>query len=412
MSHVLIIDAVRTPRGRGNDKGALRSITPVDLLAQQFQALVNRTGIDSDQVSDAIIGCVSQTSDQGANIAKLALVRAGWSDSVPGLSINRYCASGLSAVHLAAQQAMASDGLAVGGGVEMMSRVPMAADQGPLTHDFEFQKQTTLVPIGICADTIATQEGIDRAQCDAYALASQQRAVAALTQAKFLSVVPVHDMQGNELLAQDETPRAQTSLESLSALKPAFAAMGEKFGIDQLMCQRYGLDHIDHVQHAGNSPAMADGASTVLLASPAAANRLGLKARARILATATVSVDRTLALTGSVQATEKALSLAGLHLDDIDLFEVNESFASLMLHYMKHLNLPHSKVNVNGGAIALGHAMGSTGSALLGMAIDELELRQARRAVVALCGAAGLAVAMVIERIESQPLLAHQPHHA
>ena len=386
MSQALIIEALRTPRGRGNDKGALRSLKPVDLLAQQLKALAQQTGIDTAQVSDAIIGCVTQTADQGANIGKLALVRAGWSDQVPGLSINRYCASGLSAVHLAAQQAMDNDSLAVGGGVEMMSRVPMASDQGPLTHDFEFQQQTTLVPIGISADTIATMEGFDRAQCDAYALASQQRAVAALQSGRYRSVTPVLDADGTVLLAQDETPRAQTTLESLGQLTPAFAAMAEKYGIDKFMCQRYGLSHVDHVQHAGNSPTMADGASAVLLASPAAAKRLGLKARARILATATVSVDRTLAL-------------AGMTVQDIDLFEVNESFASLMLHYMKHLNVPHDKLNVNGGAIALGHAMGSTGSALVGMALDELEARQARRAVISLCGAAGLAVAMVVERV-------------
>ena len=399
MNHPLIIEALRSPRGRGNDKGALRQVKPVDLLAQQLTALAKRIGLNTAQVSDTLIGCVTQTADQGANIAKLSLVRAGWHDSVPGLSINRYCASGLSAIHLAAQQAMDNDSLAVGGGVEMMSRVPMASDQGPLTHDFEFQQQTTLVPIGISADTIATQEGFSREQCDAYAVASQQRAISALEQGRFRSVAPVVDAQGVSLLEQDETPRAQTTLVSLAGLKPAFAAMADKYGIDRLMCERYGLDRIDHVQHAGNSPAMADGASVVLLASPGAAARLGLKPRARILATATVSVDHTLALTGAVQATQKALTKAGLHIEDIDLFEVNESFASLMLHYMKHLNVPHSKLNVNGGAIALGHAMGSTGSALVGMALDELEARQARRAVISLCGAAGLAVAMVVERV-------------
>ena len=399
MSHPLIIEALRSPRGRGNDKGALRQIKPVDLLAQQLTALAKRTGLNTAQVSDTLIGCVTQTAEQGANIAKLSLVRAGWHDSVPGMSINRYCASGLSAVHLAAQQAMDNDSLAVGGGVEMMSRVPMASDQGPLTHDFEFQQQTMLVPIGISADTIATQEGFSRAQCDAYAVASQQRAVVALEQGLFRSVVPVVDAEGVSLLEHDETPRAQTTLESLAGLKPAFAAMAEKYGIDRLMCERYGLDRIDHVHHAGNSPATADGASVVLLASPGAAARQGLKPRARILATATVSVDHALALTGAVQATKKALTKAGLHIEDIDLFEVNESFASQMLHYMKHLHVPHSKLNVNGGAIALGHAMGSTGSALVGMALDELEARHARRAVISLCGAAGLAVAMVVERI-------------
>ena len=366
MSHPLIIEALRSPRGRGNDKGALRQIKPVDLLAQQLTALAKRTGLNTGQVSDTLIGCVTQTAEQGANIAKLSLLRAGWEDSVPGLSINRYCASGLSAVHLASQQAMDNDSLAVGGGVEMMSRVPMASDQGPLTHDFDFQQQTMVV---------------------------------ALEQGLFRSVVPVVDAQGVSLLAQDETPRAQTTLESLAGLKPAFAAMAEKYGIDRLMCERYGLDRIDHVHHAGNSPATADGASVVLLASPGAAARQGLKPRARILATATVSVDHALALTGAVQATKKALTKAGLHIEDIDLFEVNESFASLMLHYMKHLDVSHSKLNVNGGAIALGHAMGSTGSALVGMALDELEARHARRAVISLCGAAGVAVAMVVDRI-------------
>ena len=399
MSHALIVEALRSPRGRGNDKGALRNVKPVDLLAQMLQALANQTALKTGQVSDTFIGCVTQTADQGANIAKLALIKAGWDDSVPGMSINRYCASGLSAVHMAAQQAMAYDCLAVGGGVEMMSRVPMASDKGPLTHDFEFQQQTGLIPIGIAADVIATQEGFTRQQCDDYALASQQRAVASRNRGLARSMAPVKDDTGTEVLTQDETPRANTSLESLAAIEPAFAGMAEKYGIDKIMCQRYSLTHIDYVQHAGNSPTMADGASAVLVASPGAAARAGLKARAKILATATVSADRTLALTGAVQATQQALARANLKIEDIDLFEVNESFASLMLHYMKHLNVPHHKLNVNGGAIALGHAMGSTGSALVGTALDELERTDKRLAVVALCGAAGLAVAMVIERI-------------
>jgi len=399
MSHALILEAIRTPRGRGNDKGALRNLKPVDLLAQQLQVVAARTNLDTSQVSDAFIGCVTQTADQGANIAKLALIKAGWDDAVPGLSINRYCASGLSAVHLAAQQAMTYDSLAIGGGIEMMSRVPMASDKGPLTHDFEFQMQTGLIPIGIAADIIATQEGFSRQQCDDYALASQQRAVSARERGPTRGMTDVHDENGAILLAQDETPRANTSLESLAAIQPAFAAMAEKYGIDKLMCQRYGLSHIEYVQHAGNSPAMADGASAVLVGSPAAAARSGLKARGKILATATVSADRTLALTGAVQATQQALARAQLTLNEIDLFEVNESFASLMLHYMKHLKVPLHKLNVNGGAIALGHAMGSTGSALVGMALDELERSDQRYAVVALCGAAGLAVAMVIERV-------------
>jgi len=275
----------------------------------------------------------------------------------------------------------------------------MASDKGPLTHDFDFQMQTGLIPIGIAADIIATQEGFDRQQCDHYALASQQRAVAARDRGIAPSMISIQDEDGTQVLAQDETPRANTSLESLAAIQPAFAGMAEKFGIDKLMCQRYGLPHINYVQHAGNSPAMADGASAVLVASPGAVARWGLTARAKILATATVSADRTLALTGAVQATQLALARAHLKVEDIDLFEVNESFAALMLHYMKHLNVPHSKLNVNGGAIALGHAMGSTGSALVGIALDELERTDKHLAVVSLCGAAGLAVAMVIERL-------------
>lgn len=399
MTQALIIDAIRSPRGRGNDKGALKGLKPVDLLAQQLQALQARTGIDTAEVCDGLFGCVTQTAEQGANIGKLALVRAGWSDATSGLTLSRYCASGLTAVQFAAAQALANDALAVGGGVEMMSRVPMASDQGPLTHDLDFQRQTTLVPIGLAADAVATMEGFTRAQCDAYAVASQQRAVAARDSGRFTSVVPVNDPAGQTLLAQDETPRGNTTAEGLASMSPAFAAMGEKYGIDALLCQRYGLPAVDHVQHAGNSPAMADGASAVLVASPGAAQRLGLKARARILATADASVDHTLALTAAVDATRKALDKAGLGVDDIDLFEVNESFAALMLHYMKHLNVPHEKLNVNGGAIALGHAMGSTGSALIGTVLDELELRNGHRAVVAICGAAGVAVAMVIEKV-------------
>ena len=402
MTQAYIVDAVRSPRGRGSDKGALKSVKPVDLLAQQLQALQQRTGIDTSEVCDGLFGCVTQTADQGSNIGKMALVRAGWSDAVSGMTLNRYCASGLTAVQFAAAQALANDGVAVAGGVEMMSRVPMASDKGPLTHDLEFQRQTMLVPIGIAADAIATLEGFSREQCDTFAVESQQRAVAARDAGRFSSIVPVKNEEGEVLLVQDETPRATTTLDSLAALTPAFAEMGQKYGVDALLCKKYGLEAVNHVQHAGNSPAMADGAAAVLVASGNAVKRLGLKPRARILATADASVDHVLALTGAADATEKALKRAGLTVDDIDLFEVNESFAALMLHYMKHLNVPHEKLNVNGGAIALGHAMGSTGSSLVGMALDELDRRGAKRAVVAICGAAGVAVAMVIERVGAE----------
>jgi acetyl-CoA C-acetyltransferase len=399
MTHALIIDAVRSPRGRGNDKGALKPVHPTDLLAQQLQMLASKNMFDAAEVSDTIIGCVSQRGDQGSNIARLAVLRAGWADAVCGVSINRYCASGLTAVHFAAQQALSNDSLAVGGGVEMMSRVPMGSDQGPLSHDPALQKQLALVPIGLAADVIASLEGFTREQCDAYALASQQRACNARGSGHFSSIHPVIGAQGVVLLAQDETPRAQTTLEGLSAMPVAFAMVGESDGTQAALRAHFALAKIDHIHHAGNAPAMADGASAVLLASPHAARRLKLPVRGKVLAVANAGVDHTLALTGSVDATQRALARAGLAVSDIDLFEVNESFAALMLHYMKHLGVPHDKLNVNGGAIALGHAMGSTGSTLVGMALDELERRDAHRAVIAICGATGVAVAMVIERV-------------
>jgi acetyl-CoA C-acetyltransferase len=383
-----VVDAVRTPRGRGNDKGSLKSIRPIDLMGQTLKALATRTGLDSSKVVDTLIGCVTQTADQGSNIAKLSVIAAGWTDAAPGMTVNRYCASGLSAVNYAALRALHEDGLAVGGGVEMMSRVPVASDKGPLTHDFAFQQQAGLLPIGIAADTVATQCGFSRADCDAYANASQLRAATAQDEGRFRSLIPVPGEGGATLLTADETPRRTTTIESLAKLPAAFAEMGAKYGIDAIVCRHFGLAQVDHVHHAGNSPAMADGASAVLVASDAAVKRHGFKPRARILAMA-----------DAVDATRTVLARAGLSVADIDLFEVNESFAALMLHYQHELSVPHAKLNVNGGAIALGHAMGSTGSALLGTVLDELERREGRYAVIAICGAAGLATATLIERV-------------
>ena len=393
-----IVDAIRTPRGRGNNRGALAGITPVELLAQQMRALLQRNPIDSTWITDTVIGCVGQTGEQGSNIGKMAALAAGWSDAVPALTVNRFCASGLSAVLFAAREAQVNDGLAVGGGVEMMSRVALGADQGPLTHDATLQQAAQLVPIGLAADTVATLEKFTRDQCDAYALASQQRAAQALALGGFRSIVPVYGADGATLLDSDETPRESTTAQSLARAPAAFATLGAS-GLDAFLCQRYGLPHIDHVHHAGNAPATADGASLVLLASAAAVHRHGLRPRARILASATLAVDRTLALTGAVNASQLALQRAGLGVADMGVFEVNESFAALMLHYMRHLGVRHEQLNVQGGTIALGHAMGSTGSALISCALDALELRAQRYALVALCGAAGLAVAVVIERL-------------
>ena len=395
---VWIVDAVRSPRGRGNDKGALRGLTPAGLLAQVLRALADRTRLDPTAVRDLCIGCVTQTAEQGANVARLGALLAGWPDAVPAVTLNRYCASGLSAVGYAALRAAAEDGCAVAGGVEMMSRVPMAADRGPLTHDLDLQRALALLPIGLAADVVATERGFGRADCDAWALASQQRAAAAQDAGRFRSIAPVTSAEGAVLLAQDETPRRSTSAASLAALPPAFAALAGQPDFAALVAQRLGDRTLQHVHHAGNSPAMADGASAVLVASEAALRRHGWQPRARITGVAEVGVDRTLALTGAVEATRLALARARVAVADVDLFEVNESFAALMLHFCADLGVDADRVNVNGGAIALGHAMGSTGSALLGTLLDELELRGARRGVVALCGAAGLAAAMVVER--------------
>ena len=396
---VYVVDAVRSPRGRGNDKGSLRAIAPLQLMGRTLQGLASRTSLDPSALTDLLVGCVTQTAEQGANIGKLAAIAAEWPDSVPAMTINRYCASGLSALNYGALRARADGGLVVAGGIEMMSRVPMASDRGPLTHDFPFQSKAGLLPIGIAADVIAQMHGFSRADCDAWALQSQQRAAAAQDGNHFRSLVPIHGEDGALLLGADETPRRSTTAESLAALPPAFAEMATKYGLDRLACQRYGFTRLEHVHHAGNSPAMADGASAVLLAADDALARHGLRPRARILASAEVSVDRTLALTGSVDAAQLALTRAHLTPGDIDLFEVNESFGALMLHFERALGVSRDRLNVNGGAIALGHAMGSTGTALVGTLLDELERRGGRYGVVAICGAAGLASATVFESV-------------
>ena len=402
MNPVYIAQAVRTPRGKGNDKGSLRAIKPALLLAQALTSLSSRTALETRQVSDAVFGCVTQTGDQGASVGTLALPLAGWDDAVGAVTINRYCASGLSAVNFAALQASHGDTLAVGGGVEMMSRVPMGSDQGPLTHDLALQAQARLVPIGIAADAIATQRGYTRAQLDAYAASSQQRAAAAAARGRPPSMIPVTGADGQLLLDRDENIRPATTAESLAVMQPAFAQWGAKggdAGWDAQLCRRYRLPTIHHVHHAGNSPAMADAAAAVLVGSPAAVERAGLRGRARILGLADIGSDRMLALTGTVDAARLALQRAGLRPADIDLFEINEGFAAMALHFMDDMQVDADRVNVNGGAIAIGHAMGCTGAALVSVLIDELERRDQRYGCIAICGAAGVASAMVIERL-------------
>lgn len=402
MTHAYIADAVRTPRGRGNDKGSLKAVKPAELLAQTLRALARRTALDTARVSDAIFGCVTQTAEQGSSVGTIALPLAQWNDAVSAVTINRYCASGLSATNFAALQALHGDTLALGGGIEMMSRVPMGSDQGPLTHDRELQLQARLVPIGIAADAIATQRGYSRTQLDAFAASSQQRAAAASARGHAPSMVAVTDADGTVLLDRDENVRPTTTVESLAALQPAFAQWGAKGGDqgwDAQLCRHYGLSAIDHVHHAGNSPAMADGAAAVLVGSAGALQRAGLTARARIAGMADVGSDRTLALTGTVTAAQLAIARAGLQSRDIDLFEINEGFAAMALHFMDDMQVAPEQLNVNGGAIAIGHAMGCTGAALVGVVLDELDRRGGRYGCISICGAAGVASAMVIERL-------------
>jgi acetyl-CoA C-acetyltransferase len=399
MDPIYILDAVRTPRGRAGQRGSLRGLTPIELLAGLAADLRDRHRLDTERIADAVIGCVGQVGDQGGNVGRLALLAAGWSDRCPVATINRFCASSLTATLMAGMRAGHDDALAVAGGVEMMSRVPLAADHGPITDDPAVPDAHGVVPIAICADAIATLGAIDRASCDAYAASSQQRAALARAEGRFASLVTVRDAGGRVVLAEDETIRPDASPERLARLPAAFAELGAA-GADAVVARRTGLDRIEHVHHAGSAPALADGASLVLLASEGAARRAGLRPRARLVAGAEVGSDRTLALTGVVDATRRVLGRAGLGTGDIDLFEINESFAGVMIHVQRALGIDRERLNVNGGAIALGHALGATGAMLLGTALDELERRGGRRAVVAISGAAGLATAALIERVD------------
>lgn len=401
-NNILIVDAVRTARGKGSDKGSLKAIKPAMLLAQTLGALVDRTQVDTSQVGDAVFGCVSQASEQGTSIGTIAMALSGWNQVTSSATINRYCASGLSATIFAALQAGYGDTLAVGGGIEMMSRVPMGTDQGPLTHDRAIQNLATLVPIGIAADAIATQRGYTRSMLDNYAATSQQRAAAREALGQQASMIAVKDDSGQTLLDRDENIRPSTTAESLSAMVPAFEALGTKngeSGWDAQLCRLYGLKSIHHVHHAGNSPAMADGAAAVFLGTPQALTRNGLQARGRILGFADTGSDRTLALTGTVDAAKLALARAKLDARDMDLYEINEGFAAMALHFLEEMDVSHDRVNVNGGAIAIGHAMGATGAALISVMLDELSRRDARYGCISICGAAGVASAMVIERL-------------
>jgi acetyl-CoA C-acetyltransferase len=401
MSQVLLYECLRTPRGAGKPGGALSSVPAAALLGGVMRELVQRTGLDTARLGEAIIGCVTQVGEQAGNVGKVAALEADWSDSVAVTTANHYCASSLWALHAAAAQVARGDDLAVAGGVESMSRVPMASDQPPFLVDTATVQRLGAPPMGVSADAIATLQGISRADAEAWAVRSQQRAAHARESGHFArSLVPVRDAQGQLLLAQDETIRAGAAVEKLLSMAPFFAAMGEQWADALLRARHPELGPVTHYHHAGNSPAMADGASIVLLGGESAAG-LAVRPRARVLATATHADDHVLALNGALGATRHALHRAGLRVQDIDLWEVNEAFAAPTLHFIRSLDIDPERFNVNGGAIALGHAMGATGTTLVGMLVDELERRGTRRGVAAVSGALGLGAAVVVERLAS-----------
>ena len=396
MPHTVVIEALRTPRGAAKETGALHSVTPMELLAGVLRELAQRTGIDTAEVADGVFGCVTQTGEQGGNIGKSACLLADWSPHLSAVTINRYCASGLSAVNWAAQQARDADGLAVAGGVEMMSRVPMFGDKVPYYTDRTLGGRIGYVPPPWSSDLVATRHGFSREDCDGYAALSQARALAARNRGVARSMVPVLDTQGQVLLDQDENIRAANTLEKLATLRPVYE-LGANGLDDWGLAREPELGQIQHVHTAGNAPCMADGAAAVLIGTAEAAKRLGLPVRARILAHADACVPLT--QTGAVDATHKALIKAGLGVADIDLWEVRDSFAAITLHYLRSLGIALEKFNVNGSSIALGHPMGATGAMLVSCLLDEMEARELRYGVAALPGAFGVATATVFERL-------------
>jgi acetyl-CoA C-acetyltransferase len=402
MNEVYIYDTTRTPRGRGKaGVGALSGITPLWLLRSQLQALQHRNRLDTTLVDDVLIGCVTQTGEQGGCIARTAVLDGGWAQTVPGLTLNRFCASGLEAINLAAAKvAGGGDALVVAGGVESMSRVPMGSDGGAWLMDERAIREIGFVPQGISADLIATLEGFSRDELDAWALRSHQRAATAQAEARFdRSLVAVHDEAGALVLDRDECVRADASLAALGLLKPSFAKMGEA-GLDARALARYPqLQAIEHRHHAGNSSAIVDGAALVLLGSKDGGAAAGLRPRARIRAMASLGSEPTIMLTGPGPAVNKVLARAGMNASDIELWEINEAFATVPLQTMRALDLDAERVNVNGGAIALGHPLGATGAILVGMVLDELERRGLATACVTLCVGGGMGTATVIERV-------------
>src|ERR1700712_774640 len=399
----LVFDGVRTPRGKGKSNGSLHATKPVDLVVGlMHEPLGGPASLDPNRIDDVVLGCVSPIGDQGADIAKTAAIKAGLPDTVAGVQLNRFCASGLEAVNVAAQKVASGwEDLVLAGGVESMSRVPMGSDGGAWAMDPETNYDTSFVPQGVGADLIATVEGFTRDDVDAYAVRSQERAAAAQAAGYFNnSVVPVYDINENVVLDHDEFIRAGTTAATLAGLKPSFAMMGEHGGFDAVALQKYHwIEAIDHVHTPGNSSGIVDGASLLAIGSAEIGEELGLKARPGIVSPAVSGADPTIMLTGPAPATRKALKKAGLTVEDLDLVEINEAFAAVVLRFVKDLDLPADKVNVNGGAIAMGHPLGATGGMILGTLVDELERRDLRYGLATLCVGGGMGIATVIERI-------------
>jgi len=395
-----IFDALRTPRGKKKD-GSLHELTPTDILAKLLKSLQQKHDLDTSQVDDVIMGCATPVGDQGANIAKAAVQYAGWDDDVPGVQVNRFCASGLETVNMAAMKVRSGwENLIVAGGVECMSRVPMGSDGGSLAFEPKVNLRTQFVPQGIGADLIATLGGHSREDVDAFALDSQRRASHASKQGYFKSIVPVTDQNGLDIIVNDEHIRPNTSMDDLSALKPAFEMIGS-LGYDAVALGKYTeVEAINHVHTAGNSSGIVDGAAAVLIGSEAKGKDLGMNPRAKIISAATVSTDPTIMLTGPGPASKKALKKAGMQIEDIDLIEVNEAFAAVILRFIEDMKLENNEnVNVNGGSIAMGHPLGATGAMLLGTVIDELERRDLNTALITLCVAGGMGIGTIIERV-------------
>jgi acetyl-CoA C-acetyltransferase len=402
MPEAYIYDHVRTPRGRGKADGSLHEVTSVDLSVTTLGALRDRNGVDPVLVEDVVLGCVDPIGEAGGDIARAAALKAGFGKETPGVQINRFCASGLDAVNLAAAQVMSGmKDLAIGGGVESMSRIGMSASGGAWPVDPGIAIPNYFLPQGISADLIATKYGFTRDDCDAYAVQSQKRAAAAWEAGRFAkSVVPVRDVNGLTILARDEHMRPTTDMQSLGQLKPAFVQMGEMGGFDAVAIAAHpDVEEVIHVHHAGNSSGIVDGASAVLVGSKAGGEAAGIKPRARIRAFASVGSDLALMLTGPIDVTELVLRKAGMTTKDIDLFEINEAFSAVVLRYIQGMDLDPDQVNVNGGAIAMGHPLGATGAMVLGTVLDELERTGKQTALVTLCVAAGMGTATIIERV-------------